>query len=138
MSDAEHEEPSAAPDPEPSPAADDEPLDRIGEAHEELEEEVQPEGVDAVGILNIGLISLVVLVIVVLFAMVLVERQMIRTRQQVSDQAQYPLRERVRSQAEEKLTGYEPVSGEEDLYRIPIERAMEEVAGRYGGGSDGE
>lgn len=121
---------------DPGTSASGEGFHRVGEARETHEEEVQPEGVDAIGILWIGLYSVIVLVIVVLLSIVMVERQMIQTEQAVSDRAQYPLKERVQREAQERLTGYGTVPDREGRFRIPIERAMDEVAERYG--SDGE
>jgi hypothetical protein len=106
--------------------------------HEEHEEGVEPEGVDALGILRIGFISLVVLVVIVVVSIVLVDRQMVRTEQSMANRAQYPLKQKVRQQAEEKLTGYGAVSDAENTYRIPIDRAMDLVVEeRYGENDEG-
>lgn len=131
---SEHEDPTS----EPEASVEAEELERLGEAHEEHEEEVQPEGVDAFGILRIGFISLVVLVLIVIASIVLVERQMIQTEQSMADRARYPLKEKVRQQGEEKLIGYGAVSDAENTYRIPIDRAMDLVVeDRYGENDEG-
>ena len=89
---------------------------------------VEPEGIEAGQILGFVLVIsfLVALAIVALFQYTNLTAQSAWT--DAAEQGVYPELEEVRLHAAMLLTRYEALDGSENRYRIPIERAMQQMA----------
>ena len=90
-------------------------------------EGVESEGIDAGQLLNIVVISSIVIGILVTAAVFIVERRFETARVQATEQTGYPLLQETEMNGLAKLNRYEVVDAESKIYRIPIERAMQQV-----------
>ncbi len=91
---------------------------------------VEPEEMDARGIggVVLAVAALVVVIVVAVFQMVNLEVQDVR-REVAAAATDLSGLAQLRIAATEKLTRYEPLTATPGKYRIPIDRAMELIAG---------
>ncbi len=80
-----------------------------------------------------GTVALVVIIVIML--VVAARWQMQKSAEAAAASLRYPLREETEAHARQLLEGYGVVDAERGIYRIPIDRAMEEVVKAYGGDS---
>ncbi len=80
-----------------------------------------------------GTVALVVIIVIML--VVAARWQMQKSAEAAAASLRYPLREETEAHARQLLEGYGVVDAEQGIYRIPIDRAMEEVVEAYGGDS---
>ncbi|WP_054682885.1 hypothetical protein [Rhodothermus marinus] len=79
-------------------------------------------------------ITVVLLAVISVGLVVLTQWQMQRDAE-VAATVRYPLREETEAHARQLLEGYGVVDAEQGVYRVPIDRAMEEIVEAYGGDS---
>ncbi|SHK59794.1 hypothetical protein [Rhodothermus profundi] len=79
--------------------------------------------------------TVALIVIIVWMLVVAAQWQMQKRAEAAAASLRYPLREETEAHARQLLEGYGVVDAEEGIYRIPIDRAMEEVVKAYGGDS---
>ncbi|ACY47133.1 hypothetical protein [Rhodothermus marinus] len=80
-------------------------------------------------------ITVVLLAVISVGLVVLTQWQMQQNAEVAAATARYPLREETEAHARQLLEGYGVVDAEQGVYRVPIDRAMEEIVEAYGGDS---
>jgi hypothetical protein len=80
-------------------------------------------------------ITVVLLAVISVGLVVLTQWQMQQDAEVAAATARYPLREETEAHARQLLEGYGVVDAEQGVYRVPIDRAMEEIVEAYGGDS---
>lgn len=95
---------------------------------QEKERGVAYEGIAATQIIAIAVSILVVIMVAVVVLFGWYGQVAQETRAAASDVQNYELRQQAETEATEALTQYGVVDGEEGVYRIPIDRAMDLVA----------
>jgi len=80
-------------------------------------------------------ITVVLLAVISVGLVVLTQWQMQQDAEVAAATVRYPLREETEAHARQLLEGYGVVDAEQGVYRVPIDRAMEEIVEAYGGDS---
>jgi hypothetical protein len=88
---------------------------------------VEPEGIDALVIFGTVILSIVVVLALVIFGFAYSGLQFKRAELAATGLTGYPLKVETAMNGQALLDGYETVDAESNIYRIPIDRAMELV-----------
>ncbi|PIQ63709.1 MAG: hypothetical protein COV99_01365 [Bacteroidetes bacterium CG12_big_fil_rev_8_21_14_0_65_60_17] len=88
---------------------------------------VEPEGVSASAIGAVVAVSIVVVIVLVSASWVISEHRFKQIDFEVTEISGYPLKQETEASGRALLMGYERLDDESNIYRIPIERAMELV-----------
>lgn len=119
----------------------DEPTDVGPHEAEPVEdaEEVEPESLDAGFVLKVGAIAMVVLAFVVVLIIQFINLEQREQELTMAGQAEFAEQRALEEQSLEQLQSYGPIGASDSVYHVPIDRAIEYVAGqRYGQQSNGE
>jgi len=98
---------------------------------------VQPDeaNLEASRLFHIIWLIVALLVVISITLVVLTHWQIQKDAEAAAAAARYPLREETEAHARQLLEGYGVVDAEQGVYRVPIDRAMEEIVEAYGGDS---
>ena len=89
---------------------------------------VEHEGIEAGQIMGIAGGVIVAIILIIITLLMVVDLEAAEQREAVMDASRYPELQETEAQAMEKLHQYGVVEGEEGVYRIPIDRAMQIIA----------
>jgi hypothetical protein len=98
----------------------------------ELEVQLDEANLQASSLFRMVLGTVVLLVAIVVTLIFVARWQMQKDAEVAAAQVRYPLLEETRAHAETLLQGYGAVDEAAGIYRIPIEKAMEDIVARYG------
>ncbi len=88
---------------------------------------VEPEGISASAIGAVVAVSIVAVIVLVVVGWVVSQERFKNIEFEVTEISGYPLKQETESSGRALLMGYERLDDESNIYRIPIERAMELV-----------
>jgi len=86
---------------------------------------VEPEGISASAIGAVVAVSIVAVIVLVVAGWVVSQERFKNIEFEVTEISGYPLKQETESSGRALLMGYERLDDESNIYRIPIERAME-------------
>ena len=89
---------------------------------------VEHEGIEAGQIMGIAGGVLLAIILMIITLLMAVDLEATEQREAVVDASRYPDLQETEAQAMERLNQYGVVEGEEGVYRIPIDRAMQIIA----------
>lgn len=97
--------------------------DRLYEEEEEVG--VEHEGVEAGQVLGLAFAILAAVILIIILVFFWVSQVEQTARYEAATISQFPERQQLETAGEQELTGYGVVDPEEEIFRIPIQRAME-------------
>ena len=89
---------------------------------------VEHEGIEAGQIMGIAGGVLLAIILMIITLLMVVDLEAAEQQETVMDGSSYPTLQETEAQARERLNQYGIVEGEEEAYRIPIDRAMQIIA----------
>lgn len=87
----------------------------------------EPEGISASAIAAVVAVSIVAVIVLVIAGWVIAQERFKTNELKITEVSGYPLKQETETSGRALLTGYERLDDESNIYRIPIERAMELV-----------
>lgn len=93
---------------------------------------VEPEGMNAGAIAGTVAVSIVLVVVLIIAGFSMAMNRFKQADLDATQISGYPLNVETRLAGQAQLTGYERLPNESNIYRIPIERAMELVVDESG------
>lgn len=88
---------------------------------------VEPEGISASAIGAVVAVSIVAVIVLVVAGWVVSQERFKNIDFEVTEISGYPLKQETEASGRALLMGYERLDDESNIYRIPIDRAMELV-----------